>query len=62
MTYSIVRRTETDEAAAPAEEATAAIRLLRDWSAAFPQQRLAIRDVYGHEIAFRRPASFARIR
>jgi hypothetical protein len=66
MSYSIVRRTDRNEATSPVpvpvDEASAAVRLLRDWSAVYPQQRLAINDGMGQEIAFRRPWGGAPLR
>lgn len=54
MSYSIVRHTSSAETAAAAVEAAAAVRLLRDWTAAYPGQHLAICDDSGRTIAFRR--------
>lgn len=68
MSYSLVRRADRDETASPlpvpvpVDEASAAVRLLRDWSAVYPQQRLAIHDGLGQEIAFRRPWGSAPLR
>lgn len=53
MSYSVVRRSTSSETAAATPEAAAAVRLLRDWAAAYPEQRLDIRDASGSTIAFR---------
>ena len=57
MTYSVSRRTGTEVTTAVHVEATDAVRILRRWSAAFPQQYLAIRDDQGTPLAYRRPHS-----
>ncbi len=55
MFYSVIRRRGTEETSSREEEADAAVRLLRDWARAFPQQDLLIQDERGVAVAFRHP-------
>ncbi|MHB8573746.1 MAG: hypothetical protein ACYDCQ_00290 [Dehalococcoidia bacterium] len=55
MSYSVIRRRGTEETTSQSTEAVAAVRILRDWAAAYPQQYLMIRDEHGTPVAYRRP-------
>jgi hypothetical protein len=55
VSYSIIRRRGTEETTSQSTEAVAAVRILRDWAAAYPHQYLMIRDEYGTPVAYRRP-------
>ncbi len=56
MQYSVIRRRGAEETATQDLEAASAVRLMRDWSRAYPQQHLVIRDANGAAVAYRRPA------
>ncbi len=59
MFYSVIRRRGAEETSIRQEEAIAAVRLLHDWSRAFPQQDLAVQDDRGVLVAFRHPKAEA---
>ena len=56
MSYSVVRHQGIEQTSAGQLEADSAVRLLKDWARAYPQQLLVIRDDAGLAVAYRRPA------
>ena len=61
MHYSVIRRRGAEETTRQEPEAAAAVRLLRDWSLAYPQQYLLVQDDRGVAVAYRRPAAAAML-
>ena len=57
MSYFVIRRAGSEETSTGDLEAESAIRLMRDWARAYPQQFLLIRDETGAALAYRRPAA-----
>jgi len=57
VSYSVARRFGAEEDSTDSLEAESAVRVLRDWTRAFPHQLLVIRDETGHAVAYRRPAN-----
>lgn len=55
MTYSLICRQGTHETSTTNLEAMLAVRLMRQWAEANPQQEILLRDEAGDPVAYRRP-------